>query len=71
MMRKRLGGFLLGFSLTGAAITHFIYKDLWTDRESLSYQLKQQFDALDARVSKLEPVLPDIPHSNQGESNLN
>ena len=35
MIRSRLLWFTLGFSVTAASISQFIYKDLWTDRYAL------------------------------------
>ncbi|KAA3458509.1 fanconi anemia group D2 protein [Gossypium australe] len=35
MMRSRLLWFTLGFSVTAASISQFIYRDLWTDRYAL------------------------------------
>ena len=36
MLRTRLLCFTAGFSLTGAAIGQFLWKDLWSDRYALS-----------------------------------
>ncbi|GAY56215.1 hypothetical protein CUMW_170160 [Citrus unshiu] len=57
MLRTRLLWFTAGFSLTGAAIGQFLWKDLWSDRYALSADAKQKFDALEARVSNLESNL--------------
>ncbi|XP_057958040.1 uncharacterized protein LOC131150954 isoform X2 [Malania oleifera] len=71
MMRTRLLWFTLGFSSAGAAVSHFVLRDLWIERQVLSSQLKQKFDALENRVSNLEPGLRDNSNSLQGEGNLN
>lgn len=36
MLRTRLLWFTAGFSLTGAAIGQFLWKELWSDRYALS-----------------------------------
>ncbi|KAK6914523.1 hypothetical protein RJ641_021844 [Dillenia turbinata] len=56
MLRIRLLSFAVGFSVTGAAISHFFWRDLMNDRFSISSQLKQRYDALNARVLNLESV---------------
>ncbi|PQQ10996.1 uncharacterized protein Pyn_33622 [Prunus yedoensis var. nudiflora] len=50
MLRTRLLWFGLGFSLTGAAISHLVWKDLLVDRCALSSDVKQKFDALEGRI---------------------
>ena len=35
MIRTRLLWLGVGFSVTGAAISHFIWRDLWVDRYAL------------------------------------
>ncbi|XP_052207895.1 uncharacterized protein LOC127811768 [Diospyros lotus] len=70
MMRTRLVWFTFGFGSSAAAITHFIFKDLWIDRQSLSSHLKEKFDALDARVSNLEQVVSSNSMPPQDEGNL-
>ncbi|KAL5990844.1 hypothetical protein ACLOJK_011749 [Asimina triloba] len=56
--KTRMLWFAVGFSVAGAAISHLVWKDLLSERSSISYQLqmKHQFDALEARISKLESV---------------
>lgn len=54
MMRTRLLWFGLGFSFTGAAISHLIWKDLMVDRFALSSDVKHKFDALESRIVNLE-----------------
>ncbi|GMP78692.1 hypothetical protein CsSME_00034528 [Camellia sinensis var. sinensis] len=71
MMRTRLLWFTFGFASASAVITHFVFKDIWSDRQSLSCQLKQKFDALDTRVSNLEPVIRSNSTPHQDEGNLN
>nr|DAD43426.1 TPA_asm: hypothetical protein HUJ06_001656 [Nelumbo nucifera] len=56
MLRTRLVSFALGFSVAGAAISHFVWRDLWADRHSLSSDMKERFDILEARVSNLESL---------------
>ncbi|KAI9104301.1 hypothetical protein K1719_022873 [Acacia pycnantha] len=60
MLRTRLLWFSLGFTFSAATISHFVWKDLWVDRHALSADMKQKFDALEARVSNLE----SLPHQN-------
>ncbi|XP_017969324.1 PREDICTED: uncharacterized protein LOC18612570 isoform X1 [Theobroma cacao] len=67
MYRSRLLWFTLGFSLTAASISQFIYKDLWTDRYALKSDMKQKFDSLEARVLNLESLPPENPNSAQVE----
>ncbi|XP_068331508.1 uncharacterized protein [Pyrus communis] len=47
IIRTRLVWFGVGFSLTGAAISHLVWKDLLVDRFALSSDVKQKFDALE------------------------
>ncbi|KAF7131816.1 hypothetical protein RHSIM_Rhsim09G0018700 [Rhododendron simsii] len=58
MMRARFLWFTIGFTSAAAAMTQFVFQDLWADRQSLSSQLQENFDAVDARVSNLEQVMP-------------
>ncbi|KAB2020875.1 hypothetical protein ERO13_D07G093800v2 [Gossypium hirsutum] len=65
MMRSRLLWFTLGFSVTAASISQFIYRDLWTDRYALKSDMKEKFDALEARVSNLETLPTENPNPAQ------
>ncbi|MBA0786962.1 hypothetical protein Gotri_027409 [Gossypium trilobum] len=79
MMRSRLLWFTLGFSVTAASISQFIYRDLWTDRYALKSdvltsvvfwflefgEMKDKFDALEARVSNLESLPTENPNPAQ------
>ncbi|KAK6930517.1 hypothetical protein RJ641_004611, partial [Dillenia turbinata] len=65
MLRIRLFWFAVGFSVTGTAISQFVWRDLMNDRLALSSQLKQRYDALNARVSNLESVGHENPSSLQ------
>ncbi|XP_058094270.1 uncharacterized protein LOC131240183 [Magnolia sinica] len=56
MLRTRLLWFAVGFSVAGAAISHVVWKDLLNERSSISSQMMHQFDALEARISKLESL---------------
>ncbi|XP_048138635.1 uncharacterized protein LOC115757280 isoform X2 [Rhodamnia argentea] len=56
MLRTRLLWFGLGLSVTGAAISQLVWRDLWVDRYALSAEMKEKFDALEARISNLESV---------------
>ncbi|RZC64183.1 hypothetical protein C5167_025947 [Papaver somniferum] len=56
MMRTRLVSFGFGFCVTGAAIAQFFWKDLLTERISLTSEVKHKFDALEARISTLESL---------------
>ncbi|KAJ7950616.1 putative Fanconi anemia group D2 protein [Quillaja saponaria] len=60
MLRTRLLWFSIGFTVSAAAVSHFVWKDLWVDRHALSADMKQKFDALETRVLNLESV----PHQN-------
>ncbi|XP_057490802.1 uncharacterized protein LOC130776557 [Actinidia eriantha] len=71
MMRTRLLWFTVGFSSAAAVMTQFFFRDLWSDRHSLSSQLKEKFDALETRVSNLEPVISTDSTSHEEERNLN
>ncbi|CAB4261430.1 unnamed protein product [Prunus armeniaca] len=59
MLRTRLLWFGLGFSLTGASISHLVWKDLLVDRCALSSDVKQKFDALEGRIVNLERSLSE------------
>ncbi|XP_050252406.1 uncharacterized protein LOC126698932 isoform X1 [Quercus robur] len=67
MIRTRLVWLGLGFSVTGAAISRFIWRDLWVDRYALLSDVKE-LDALQARVSELESL--SYPKSNPGQPSL-
>lgn len=56
MMRIRLLWFTLGLTVTGGAISHFAWRDLLMDRLYLTSDMKAKFDALETRMSNLEPV---------------
>ncbi|KAG8642085.1 uncharacterized protein LOC122721319 [Manihot esculenta] len=56
MLRTRLLWFTVGFSVSAAAIGHFIWRDLWADRYALSSQTRQTFDALEARILNLQSL---------------
>ncbi|KAF8014747.1 hypothetical protein BT93_H0522 [Corymbia citriodora subsp. variegata] len=56
MLRTRLLWFGFGFTATGAAISQLVWRDLWVDRYALSAEMKEKFDALEARISNLESV---------------
>ncbi|OVA03044.1 hypothetical protein BVC80_1807g16 [Macleaya cordata] len=56
MMRTRLLWFGFGFTVAGAAIAQFVWRDLLTDRHSLSSEVNHKFDALEARISMLESL---------------
>ncbi|XP_019059077.1 PREDICTED: uncharacterized protein LOC104822455 [Tarenaya hassleriana] len=64
MLRTRLLWFTLGFSVTGASIAHLIWRDLYADRYSISSDMKEKFNALEARVSGLESPTVENPNSN-------
>ncbi|KAL8098189.1 uncharacterized protein LOC141682717 [Apium graveolens] len=65
MLRTRLLWFTLGFGSATAAMSHFVFRDLWLHRQNLSSTLKQQFEALDTRVSNLEHLLPHPSNSTK------
>ncbi|KAI8567041.1 hypothetical protein RHMOL_Rhmol02G0090400 [Rhododendron molle] len=57
-MKQRLLWFTLGFtSAVAAVMTVLVLKDLWFDRETLSYQLKEKVDTIDIKISNLEPAV--------------
>ncbi|RZC93693.1 hypothetical protein C5167_016319 [Papaver somniferum] len=56
MMRTRLVSFGFGFCVAGAAIAQFVWKDLLTERISLTTEVKHKFDGLEARISTLESL---------------
>lgn len=59
MMRTRLLWFGVGFTTSAAVVSHFVWKDLWSDRHALASHMTHQFDALQARLSTLESTLPN------------
>ncbi|KAL8461264.1 hypothetical protein ACS0TY_032657 [Phlomoides rotata] len=61
----RLLWFTVGFASTSGAIAQFVFKDLYTDRNSISSQLKEKFNSLDTRVSNLESAITNQPISTQ------
>ncbi|KAM1743143.1 hypothetical protein ACFX13_013189 [Malus domestica] len=67
MIRTRLVWFGVGFSLTGAAISHLVWKDLLVDRFALSSDVKQKFDALEGRLVNLERSLSPDPNHNPAQ----
>ncbi|OAY32947.1 hypothetical protein MANES_13G057800v8 [Manihot esculenta] len=58
MLRTRLLWFAMGFSVSAAAIGHFVWRDLLAERYTLPYQMQQAFDSLEVRVSNLESGSP-------------
>nr|ABK20920.1 unknown [Picea sitchensis] len=54
MLRKRIFSFAFGFSVTGAAIAHFVWKDLWSSHAAVSLQTRDYYDALERRIVRLE-----------------
>ncbi|CAM8985145.1 hypothetical protein QQ045_008319 [Rhodiola kirilowii] len=56
LMRTRLVWFAAGFATTGAVMGQFVWRDLLFARTSLVSEMTQQFDDLEARVSKIEGV---------------
>ncbi|XP_031478911.1 uncharacterized protein LOC116249787 [Nymphaea colorata] len=67
MLRTRLLFFTLGFATTGAAISHFVWRDLWAAHHSTSSQVKDKFGFLDSRVSNLEAMLSQTPQTVQDD----
>ncbi|CAL8076460.1 unnamed protein product [Prunus armeniaca] len=67
MLRTRLLWFGLGFSLTGASISHLVWKDLLVDRCALSSDVKQKFDALEGRIVNLERSLSEPNPAQRGK----
>ncbi|KNA08629.1 hypothetical protein SOVF_160940 [Spinacia oleracea] len=60
MIRTRLLWFTSGMLVTGGAIAYYLHQDLSKDRFLLVNQLKDNFGALETRVSTLESV----PHNS-------
>ncbi|KAL3360709.1 hypothetical protein AABB24_013917 [Solanum stoloniferum] len=65
MMRIRLVWFTIGFTSASAAMSQFIFRDLWAHQLSLSSQLEEKFGVLGTRVSNLELALHDTPNTQQ------
>uniref|UniRef100_A0A803M5V5 Uncharacterized protein n=1 Tax=Chenopodium quinoa TaxID=63459 RepID=A0A803M5V5_CHEQI len=63
MMRTRLLWFTSGALFTGGTIAYYLHRDLFKDRYLLVNQLKDNFGALEARVSTLESV----PHHSNAQ----
>ncbi|CAK7349195.1 unnamed protein product [Dovyalis caffra] len=63
MLRTRLVWFTVGFSVSAAAISQFVWRDLLSQRYALSSHTNQKFEDLEARVLNLESISPKI--SNQ------
>ncbi|XP_061349903.1 uncharacterized protein LOC133295121 isoform X2 [Gastrolobium bilobum] len=59
MMRTRLLWFSVGFMASAAAVSHFVWKDLWVDRHALVSDMNHKFDSLQARISNLESTPPN------------
>ncbi|KAI3980450.1 hypothetical protein MKX01_038622 [Papaver californicum] len=70
MMRTRLVSFGFGFCVTGAVIGQFVWKDLLTERISLTSEVNHKFDALQARISKLESLKFQKKESVQDEGQV-
>lgn len=54
MFRTRMFSFAFGFSVTGAAIAHFVWRDLWSSHGAVSLQTREYYDALERRIARLE-----------------
>ncbi|XP_048423739.1 uncharacterized protein LOC125469830, partial [Pyrus x bretschneideri] len=61
IIRTRLVWFGVGFSLTGAAISHLVWKDLLAPRFAFSSDVKQKFDALEGRLVNFFITRPESP----------
>ncbi|XP_068661984.1 uncharacterized protein [Aristolochia californica] len=66
MMRTRLLSFVLGFTVMGSAIS-VAWKDMWSDRYSLSAEMTSQFGALESRISELESLVHQNAESIKDE----
>uniref|UniRef100_A0A6N2MTV7 Hexosyltransferase n=1 Tax=Salix viminalis TaxID=40686 RepID=A0A6N2MTV7_SALVM len=62
MVRTRLAWFIVGFSVSAAAISQFTWRDLSNERYALSYHMNQKFEDLEARVLNLESISPQNPN---------
>ncbi|KAF5726511.1 hypothetical protein HS088_TW22G00189 [Tripterygium wilfordii] len=69
MFRTWVLWFTFGFSVSGAAIAHFVGRDLLTERYALASEMKHKSDALEARVKNLEDIgaLNSNPNLSQVE----
>ncbi|XP_073136489.1 uncharacterized protein [Henckelia pumila] len=70
MIRTRMLWFSFGFASASASIAHFMYKDLWFDRNSIASDVKERFQSLDSRVSNLESVLSSKTNAPQDEETV-
>ncbi|XP_062175321.1 uncharacterized protein LOC133880384 [Alnus glutinosa] len=66
MIRTRLIWFGVGFSVAGTAVSRLVWRDIGIDRYALFSDVKQKFDALEARVFNLEAV--SYPKSSSGQA---
>ncbi|XP_062096718.1 uncharacterized protein LOC133802435 [Humulus lupulus] len=64
MLRTRLVWTSIGFAVSAAAISQFVWKDLLVDRHTFSSEMKQKFDALEQRVANLQSVPYQISNSS-------
>ncbi|KAB1203703.1 hypothetical protein CJ030_MR8G025478 [Morella rubra] len=65
MLRTRVLWFGAGLSVAGAAISQFIWRDLSIDRHCVFSDVKQNLDALEARVLNVEAMSYLKPNSDQ------
>ncbi|KMT15809.1 hypothetical protein BVRB_3g057830 [Beta vulgaris subsp. vulgaris] len=68
MIRTRMVWFTSGFLVNGGAIAYFLHRDLSKDRYLLVHQLKDNFGALEARVTNLESVSHNSIVQDEGSS---
>ncbi|KAL6976179.1 hypothetical protein U1Q18_024969 [Sarracenia purpurea var. burkii] len=65
MIGTKMLWFSFGFaSAAAAAVSLFLLKDHWIDRQSLFSQMKEKVDAIDTKLSNLEPVSIKISSSS-------
>ncbi|KAF3450008.1 hypothetical protein FNV43_RR06087 [Rhamnella rubrinervis] len=67
MLRTRLLWFGIGFSVSSAAISQFVWRDLLSHRYALSSDMKRKFDDLEGRILNLESV----PYHNSNPTTQN
>ncbi|KZV34810.1 hypothetical protein F511_00712 [Dorcoceras hygrometricum] len=70
MIRTRMLWFSFGFASASVAIAHVMYKDLLSDRSSITSEMKERFNSLDSRVSNLETVLSSKTNAPRDEETV-
>ncbi|KAL6976183.1 hypothetical protein U1Q18_024973 [Sarracenia purpurea var. burkii] len=72
MIGTKMLWFSFGFaSAAAAAVSLFLLKDHWIDRQSLFSQMKEKVDAIDTKLSNLEPISVEIICVKEDEEPIN